>query len=123
MLDQASTTFLQALAASGLPPIHELSPEQARLAGEQLTALVGPGPEMARVEDIEIERDDGGRIGARVLCPREPASGVIVYYHGGGWVLGSLDQYDTLARRLAARTGCAVVLVDYRLAPEHRYPA
>ena len=47
---------------------------------------------------------------------------MIVYYHGGGWVLGALDEFDTLARRLAAGTGCAVVLVDYRLAPEHRYP-
>ena len=47
---------------------------------------------------------------------------MIVYYHGGGWVLGALDQFDALARRLAERTGCAVVLVDYRLAPEHRYP-
>ena len=48
---------------------------------------------------------------------------MIVYYHGGGWVLGTVDQFDALGRRLAARTGCAVVLVDYRLAPEHRYPA
>ena len=49
--------------------------------------------------------------------------GVFIYYHGGGWVIGgNVDEYDTLGRKLAARTGCAVVLVDYRLAPEHRYP-
>ena len=48
---------------------------------------------------------------------------MIVYLHGGGWATGSLDEYDTLARKLAERTGCAVVLVDYRLAPEHPFPA
>ena len=47
---------------------------------------------------------------------------MIVYYHGGGWVVGSIDESDTLGRKLAERTSCAVVLVDYRLAPEHRYP-
>ena len=48
---------------------------------------------------------------------------MIVYYHGGGWVIGALDEFDTLGRQLAVRTGAAVALVDYRLAPEHRYPA
>ena len=48
---------------------------------------------------------------------------MFIYYHGGGWVIGgNVEEYDTLGRKLAARTGCAVVLVDYRLAPEHRYP-
>ena len=58
----------------------------------------------------------------RVLVPPQGARGVIVYLHGGGWVIGTIDEYDTLARKLAERTSCAVVLVDYRLAPEHRYP-
>jgi cation diffusion facilitator CzcD-associated flavoprotein CzcO/acetyl esterase/lipase len=70
------------------------------------------------VEDVEL-----GSMRLRLLVPNERARGVIVYYHGGGWVLGALDQFDALARRLAAGTGCAVVLVDYRLAPEDRYPA
>ena len=48
---------------------------------------------------------------------------MFIYYHGGGWVIGgNIDEFDTVGRKLAARTGCAVVLVDYRLAPEHRYP-
>ena len=54
--------------------------------------------------------------------PPQGARGVIVYLHGGGWVIGAIDEFDTLARKLAERTSCAVVLVDYRLAPEHRYP-
>ncbi len=58
----------------------------------------------------------------RVLTPIERPAGVIVYYHGGGWVIGSIDEADTVARKLAERTSCAVVLAGYRLAPEHRYP-
>ena len=55
--------------------------------------------------------------------PTDAPRGVFIYYHGGGWVIGgNIDEFDTLGRKLAARTGCAVVLVDYRLAPEHRYP-
>jgi cation diffusion facilitator CzcD-associated flavoprotein CzcO/acetyl esterase/lipase len=114
MLDEPSAEFIATLAASGLPPLHELSPPQARAAGAALVELHGPGPEMLRVEDVDC---------GRLLVPTERCRGVIVYYHGGGWVTGGPDEFDTLARRLAQRTGCAVVLVDYRLAPEHRYPA
>jgi cation diffusion facilitator CzcD-associated flavoprotein CzcO/acetyl esterase/lipase len=122
MLDEASAHFIAELAASGAPPIHELNPEQSRRAGEQMVELHGEGPAMARAENLDIPTADGDRIGVRVLVEGASARGVIVYYHGGGWVLGALDQFDTLARRLAQRTGCAVVLVDYRLAPEHPYP-
>ena len=114
MLDEPSATFLASMAESGLPPLHELTPRAAREAGARMAELYGRGPEMARVQDVEL---------GRLFVPNGRARGVIVYYHGGGWVLGSPDQFDALARRLAAGTGCAVVLVDYRLAPEHRYPA
>ena len=103
------------------PAMHERSPEDARTYRAGLAALSGPAPNMARVEDHTIEQSDGSfRI--RVLVPIEPPAGVIVYYHGGGWVVGSIDESDTLGRKLAERTSCAVVMVDYRLAPEHRYP-
>jgi cation diffusion facilitator CzcD-associated flavoprotein CzcO/acetyl esterase/lipase len=118
MLDDATAAFLASLAESGLPPLHALAPQEARAAGARMAELYGRGPRMTRVEDVEL---DSMRL--RLLVPEERARGVIVYYHGGGWVLGGLDQFDALARRLAAGTGCAVVLVDYRLAPEHRYPA
>src|SRR5215218_7687446 len=114
MLDEPSAEFIATLAASGLPPLHELSPQQARAAGAALVELHGLGPEMLRVENVDC---------GRLLVPTERCRGVIVYYHGGGWVTGGPDEFDALARRLAQRTGCAVVLVDYRLAPEHRYPA
>ena len=103
------------------PAMHERTPEDARTYRAELAALSGPAPKMARVEDHTIEQSDGSfRI--RVLVPIEPPAGVIVYYHGGGWVVGSIDESDTLGRKLAERTSCAVVMVDYRLAPEHRYP-
>ena len=121
MLDEPSAKFIAEMAASGLPPLHELTPAQAREAGRQMVELYGRGPEMECVEDVDISTADGDAIKLRILVPEAPRA-VMVYYHGGGWVLGSLAQFDTLARLLAKRTGCAVVLVDYRLAPEHRYP-
>ncbi|HLJ01816.1 MAG TPA: alpha/beta hydrolase fold domain-containing protein, partial [Solirubrobacteraceae bacterium] len=122
MLDQASAGLLKRLATSGLPPLHELAPDDARAAGTCMAELYGQGPDMARVREITLPTGDGASITARVLVPCRTPRAVIVYYHGGGWVLGSLDQYDTLARELAHRAGAAVVLVDYRLAPEHRFP-
>ena len=123
MLDQASTNFIAELAATGLPPMHELTPRDARQAGDRMVELYGEGPAMARVQELEIPTADGEQIKLRILVPHERVRGAIVYYHGGGWVIGALDHFDTLARLLAHRTGCAVVLVDYRLAPEHPYPA
>jgi cation diffusion facilitator CzcD-associated flavoprotein CzcO/acetyl esterase/lipase len=122
MLDDASERFLAELAASGAPPVHELTPEQAREAGKQMAERHGAGPAMTCVENLTITTPDGGQIPLRVLVPTQHPRALIVYYHGGGWVIGGLDQSDALARRLAAATQCAVVLVDYRLAPEHRYP-
>jgi acetyl esterase len=120
-LNDALTAFLAEMADQGVKPIHESTPEEVRALTAGLSALYGTGPDMARVEDTTIPVD-GGTIRARILVPAAPR-GVFVYYHGGGWVIGGgIDEFDTLGRRLAERTRCAVVLVDYRLAPEHRYP-
>lgn len=121
-LDAETIEFLQRLADSGRKPLHESTPEEARQRSALLTGLIGPGPEMAAVREVEIAAD-GGSITIRLLMPAVEADGIIVYYHGGGWVLGDLDGYDTLARQLAARTVCTVALVDYRLAPEYPFPA
>ncbi|SFK54266.1 alpha/beta hydrolase [Geodermatophilus ruber] len=121
-LDQATSALLQQMAESGGKPLHEMTPEEARGFGGALRELYGPGPEMARVEDISIPAPHGS-IPARVLVPDEAPRAVIVYYHGGGWVIGALDEFDTLGRQLAEKSSSTVVLVDYRLAPEHRYPA
>ena len=126
-LDRATTQFMQSMAEGADPdakPLHEMTPEEARAFGSSLADTAGPAPALARVEEHTLERDGGsaGNVGLRVLVPIDPPAGVIVYYHGGGWVIGSIDEFDTLARKLAERTSCAVVLVAYRLAPEHRYP-
>lgn len=107
----------------GGPGFHEMEPEEARLVGGQISEAYPPGPDMASVRDETVTGTDGASFRVRVLCPIDSPRGAIVFYHGGGWVLGDIDQYDTLGRQLAARTGAAVILVDYRKAPEHRYPA
>ena len=122
-LDQASVAWLEQARSTGFPPVYQLAPAQAR---ENSAALrrqrqPGPGPEMARVEEARVPVA-GGSVPVRILVPAGQPRAVIVYYHGGGWVLGSVDESDLLGRALAERTGCAVVLAGYRLAPEYRYP-
>jgi acetyl esterase len=122
-LDEATRAFIAEMQASGMPPLHEMTPAEARALGPRLRELYGDGPDMERVEQVTIEAHDGGFFGARVLVPHGERRGIIVYYHGGGWVLGGPDEFETLGRTIADRTHCTVVLVDYRLAPEHRHPA
>jgi acetyl esterase len=122
-LDDASKAFLDELAAGDPAPLHELSLEQARAFGVELARRFGDGPEMELVERHSVAADDGTPLEMRVLVPREKARALIVFFHGGGWVCGSLDEVETLGRRLADRAGCEVVLAQYRLAPEHPFPA
>lgn len=120
-LDEATRAFLAQMAESGMPPLHEMSPTDARGLGGALRDMYGPGPEVGDVSEHAVPVE-GGEITVRVLAPKGDPRAVIVYYHGGGWVIGALDEFDTLARQIVERTGATVVLVDYRLAPEHRYP-
>jgi acetyl esterase len=123
VLDAASAALWERTRASGVPPVYEQTPAQARESRAALRRQQqpGPGPEMARVEDTRVPAA-GGSVPVRVLVPAGEPAAIIVYYHGGGWVLGSIDESDLLARTLAERTGCAVVVAGYRLAPEYRYP-
>ena len=124
-LDEATAALLAEMAAAGAPPLHEQTPSQARDVRAARRAQAPPGPAMAMVHDTRV-RVSGGYVPVRVLTPDGTADGrprgVIVWYHGGGWVLGGLDDADPVGRTLAHRTGCTVVMVDYRLAPEYRYP-
>jgi acetyl esterase len=121
-LNESCTAFLTEMVASGAKPIDESTPEEVRALTAEFKDLYGTGPEMARVEDHKVPVE-GTDIEARVLVPEGAVRGVFIYYHGGGWVIGGdLDDFDVLGRKLAAATGCAVVLVNYRLAPEHCYP-
>src|SRR5262245_35720987 len=108
--------FLAAMAVEGGPPLQELSVEEARGLSGVLVELIGPGPEVASVRDIEIPVA-AGPVVARVYEPAGDPAGTIVYYHGGGWVLGTLDSCDAVCRALAVESACRLVSVDYRLAP------
>ena len=120
-LNPQAKVLLDQMAAMGMPPIHEQEPEAVREANRLPPAV--PGATMAHVEDRSIP-GPGGEIPVRIYRPTEASDhSLLVWYHGGGWVIGDLDGADVTCRELAARSGSVVVSVDYRLAPEHRYPA
>ncbi|MEJ7925709.1 alpha/beta hydrolase [Sphingobium sp. AN641] len=118
--------FSASLEEAGAPNFTELSIEQARAPyREQSAVFGGPQIEMATVEDLAAEGPLGS-IPLRHYRPHGLPQGsvpALIYIHGGGWVIGDLESHDRICRQLAQRTGCAVVAVDYRLAPEHPAPA
>jgi acetyl esterase len=126
-LDPVLAMALAQMAESGQPEIWQLPPEEARAMFSAMTPMFeGPAPEMHQVEDRTIP-GPGGPLPLRIYTPRSMAEGelapILVYFHGGGWVLGDLDTHDVVCRHLAREGDCIVVSVDYRLAPEHKFPA
>ncbi len=104
----------------GLPPRSSLDVSATREMMRRAAALAGEPPPLARVEDIALP----GSLRARQYWPSsDQGAPVIVYFHGGRFFSGDLDSHDTLCRQLALAAGCRVLAVDYRLAPEHRFPA
>lgn len=121
-LDPQARAMLDQLAALGLPPMHTLTPEAARVMSAARRSLAQP-EEVAHVTDREVPGPHGP-IPIRVYTPQGTGPlPVVVYFHGGGWVIGSIEGHDATCRALANRSGCLVVSVEYRLAPEHVYPA
>jgi acetyl esterase len=120
-LHPQAKAFVAGVEASGAPPLYELTPEEARAATGMITELIGAGPQIATVEDFTIATT-GGEIGARRYEP-DNATATIFWIHGGGWVICDLDTHDAVCRMLAKSSGCRVVAVDYRRAPEHPFPA
>jgi acetyl esterase len=114
--------MLAQLRQLGRPPISAGTPEQGRALMAAARAAYGKGPEIGPVREVLVPTR-AGPLPARVLQPASPPIGLVVYLHGGGWALGALDDFDHLARALVARSGCAVLMPDYRLAPEHPFPA
>jgi acetyl esterase len=115
--------LLDALAEAGLPATEEMTVPDARAATAGFLALQGEPVEVASVQDRTVP-GPAGEIPVRVYTPAgEGPFPVVVYFHGGGWVIGDLEVVDQPCRQLASAAGAIVVSVDYRLAPEHRYPA
>jgi acetyl esterase len=120
-VDTATQALLAKVAAAATKPRQDMSVAEAREAMRALTAALALGAAMAQIRDFTIPID-GAMLPARLYQPPGALGGLLVYYHGGGWVVGSIVEYDTLCRELAVRSGCAVVSVEYRRAPEHPYP-
>lgn len=109
--------------AAGRPGLSDGTPADARALVAASRPLLGAGPAMEEVCDCLVPGRDGPIPARLYVADRAKVQGLLVYLHGGGWVCGSLDDFDLLTRALAARTDCAVLAVDYRLAPEHPFPA
>ncbi len=124
ILDPQMKIILDEFNAAGPMFLRAETAEQARAKMRALVeAHPTPAPAIYRVEDRHIEGANG-QIAARVYTPEgSPPMGVLVYFHGGGWVLGDLESHDPVCRALANGAGCVVVSIDYRLAPEHVFPA
>ena len=122
-LDPQAEALLQQMAQMNLPPLHTLTPTQAREMMRGMSALSGEPEVVANVENLTIP-GPGGRIPVRIYTPRgDGPFPTLVFFHGGGWVICDLDTHDNLCRSLTNRACCVVVSVDYRLAPEHKFPA
>ena len=124
-LDPQVQALLDAMAAAGGPPLHELSPPDARAAYEALAGARATTDTVAAVEDRSVPTPDGD-VALRLYRPHGAGDGlapVVVFFHGGGWVIGSIDSHDALCTTLAARSGAVVASVGYRLSPEAPFPA
>lgn len=109
--------------ASSFPPIHTLTPEAAKAAYERgANVLEVSAAALARIEDFTIPARDGALLPARLYAPSSQRLPVLLYFHGGGYTVGSIATHDVLCRELARLSGCAVVSLGYRLAPAHRFP-
>ncbi len=127
MLHPQARALLKLIEDSKLPPTHTLPPEQARKFYLERRAFSQPAaPDVGLVEELKMQGPHGA-IALRHYRPVASSASTVlpalVYYHGGGWVIGDLDTHDVLCRQLCNASGCSVIAVDYRLAPEHRFPA
>jgi acetyl esterase len=115
---------LDRIALARRPPLHTLAPQAARaFYAKAAEVLEPPRAHLARVHDFTLPAFDGTPLPARLYAPSHERLPVLLYLHGGGFTLGGLETHDSLCRQLALRSGGAVVALDYRLAPEHRFPA
>lgn len=123
LLTPAMDDVLVRMARAARPAMHTLSPQAARAAYEAGAGILEiPSPALARVEDFTIAARDGYDLPMRLYAPSHDALPVLLYFHGGGFTIGSIASHDILCRQLSHLAGCAVISVDYRLAPEYQFP-
>ena len=123
LLTPAMRDVLTRMARAQRPPFHTLTPGQARAAYEAGSSVLELSKQvLARVQDFGIPVRDGHGVAARLYAPSSEKLPVLLYFHGGGFTIGSIASHDGLCRRLCHLAGCAVVSVDYRQAPEHKFP-
>jgi acetyl esterase len=125
MLDPQARALLDLMVERGVPPTHTLTPQDARRFYLERRSITQPAPQpVHEVRDLAASGAHG-TIPLRLYRPAGVASPAptLVYFHGGGWTMGDLDTHDVLCRQLALEAGCVVVAVDYRVGPEHRFPA
>jgi acetyl esterase len=122
-LDPQAQAFLEQIAAAGAPPLHELSVAEARQVIIELFGTQGDPEPVGAVAERTIPGAAGEML-TRIYTPYGTGPfPVLVYLHGGGWVIGNLEAYDATCRALTNAAGCIVVALEYRLAPEHKFPA
>jgi acetyl esterase len=131
MLDPQAQALIQLMADRGVPPVYTLTPVEARRAYLERRFYSQPEPPAvgAALAEVRPLATDTG-VPLRLYLPANPAATqaaaalpTLVYFHGGGWTIGDLDTHDVLCRELCVKAGIAVVAVDYRMGPEHRFPA
>ena len=118
-LHPQSKRFIEMTQAQNRPPWEDLPVAESRDLFQSFESAFGIGPKLHAVDDMLI-----ADVPVRVYRPNDGSNlPCVVYFHGGGWVIGNLETHDTLCRRLCAACDCIVIAVDYRLAPEHKHPA
>jgi acetyl esterase len=122
-LDPQAQGILSQLREQGVPDFSEMSVPQARDFMAAFPAMQGETQTVAEVSNQSVRGPDGNEIPVRVYRPSTEPRPILMYFHGGGWVLGDLEVADKPCRQLANTADCVVVSVDYRLAPEHKAPA
>ena len=127
ILDPDAAAIFQAMKEANRPPYDTLAPAEAREMSRQTRAAVQPDPpDMASVETVQVRATHGAiplRIYKPLTLPKTATAPGLVFYHGGGWVIGDLESHDVVCRQIATAAGIIVAAVDYRLAPEHKFPA
>ncbi len=126
-LDPSAAALAKMMKEAGRPALDTLPPPDARLQSNANRAAVQPDPPaMQSVEDMSVPAPHGAipvRVYKPQTLPKADLAPVLIYYHGGGWVIGDLDSHDVVCKEIATKASLVVIAVDYRLAPEHKFPA